>query len=61
MPQPALFSELREFLGELEKRSASFETLLLAYEVKLLSDLGMMPVLDRCVIEIGRASCRERV
>lgn len=48
MPQPALFSELREFLGELEKRSASFETLLLAYEVKLLSDLGMMPVLDRC-------------
>lgn len=49
LPQPAVFSLLREFLGELEQRKKKYETLLIAYEIKLLRILGTFPVLDSCV------------
>lgn len=49
LPQPAVFSLLLEFLGELEKRKKKYETLVIAYEVKLLRILGAFPALESCV------------
>ena len=54
LPQPAVFDLLLDFLGELEQRKKKYETLLIAYEVKLLRILGEFPVLDSC------ASCGEK-
>ena len=54
LPQPAVFSLLQEFLGELERRKKKFETLLIAYEIKMLKILGAYPALDSCV------SCGEK-
>ena len=71
LPQPAVFSLLLEFLEELEKRKKKYETLTLAYEVKLLRILGAYPALEACVscgredgleyfsIEEGGVMCRE--
>ncbi len=49
MPQPRLFSILVDLMKALEKRKTSFDTLTLAYMVKLLKELGTMPVLDKCL------------
>ena len=48
LPQPAVFDLLLDFLGELEQRKKKYETLLIAYEIKLLRILGEFPVLDSC-------------
>ena len=48
LPQPAVFDLLTEFLGEMQDRKKKYETLLIAYQVKLLKILGVSPVLDRC-------------
>ncbi|MBO4235209.1 MAG: DNA repair protein RecO [Firmicutes bacterium] len=48
--QPRLFSMLIDFMDRLDKGASSCETLLLAYEVKLLSVLGHSPVLGQCAI-----------
>lgn len=50
LPQPRLFSILVDFMGALEKRSSSFETLLIAYEAKLLAVMGSAPELEECAI-----------
>ncbi len=50
VPEPRIFSLLLEFLNAMEKRNKAFDTLLIAYEVKLLGLLGSMPVIDKCVI-----------
>ena len=50
VPEPRVFSLLLDFLNQMEKRTKSFDTLLIAYEVKLLNLLGHMPILDNCVI-----------
>ena len=50
VPEPRVFSLLLDFLNALERRSKAFETLLMAYEVKLLIIMGHFPVLDSCVI-----------
>ena len=49
LPQPQIFDLLITFLEELEHRKRKHETLLLAFEVKLLDLLGVFPELDRCV------------
>ena len=49
LPQPQVFDLLISFLGALEQRKRKFDTLLLAYEVKLLDVLGVFPELDTCV------------
>ena len=49
LPQPQVFDLLVSFLQELEQRKRKHETLLLAYEVKLLAVLGVFPELDTCV------------
>lgn len=50
LPQPKLLNELVDFLGTLEDRSKGFITLVIAYEVKLLDAVGMLPNLDECVV-----------
>lgn len=55
-PQPRLFSHLADFLSSLEKRTKQHDTLLLAYMVKALHELGSMPETGACVFcggEIG--------
>lgn len=49
-PQPRLFSTLVDFLNSLDKGISTPETLLLAYEVKLLAALGSSPILTECAI-----------
>lgn len=50
LPQPRLFSILIDFMKALDKGISTQETLLLAYEVKLLSAMGNMPVLGTCAV-----------
>ena len=50
LPQPKLLNELVDFLETLEDRSKGFITLVIAYEIKLLDALGMLPNLDECVV-----------
>ena len=50
LPQPKLLNELVDFLGTLEDRSKGFITLVIAYEIKLLDAVGMLPNLDECVV-----------
>ncbi|MDY6037757.1 MAG: DNA repair protein RecO [Eubacterium sp.] len=49
VPQPGLLSSLVDFFSTLENRSKGFNTLVIAYEIKLLAAIGMMPNLDECV------------
>ncbi len=49
-PQPRLFSLLIDFMDRLDKGASSCETLLLAYEIKLLAVMGASPVLERCSV-----------
>ena len=48
LPMPQVFDLLIDFFDALEHRGSRFETLTLAYEVKLLRALGSFPLLDRC-------------
>lgn len=48
VPQPRLFNLLLDFLEAMDKRKSSFETLVLAYEVKALQLLGTFPVIENC-------------
>ena len=48
LPQPKIFNLLVDFLTALETRERKHETLLLAYEIKLLSLLGTAPVTTQC-------------
>ena len=50
VPEPEIFRLLLEFLYAMEKRKQSYLTLLIAYEVKLLSLLGHSPSLEPCAI-----------
>jgi DNA repair protein RecO (recombination protein O) len=48
-PQPKLFSILIDFLSALEKsEKASIDTLVIAYMLKLLSELGVKPSISVC-------------
>ena len=50
MPQPRIFNLLVDFLESLEKRDKKHGTLVLAYLIKLLDILGIMPELEECVL-----------
>lgn len=50
VPAPDIFALTVDFLITMEERKSRYETLLLAYKVKLLSCLGMLPVLDHCAL-----------
>lgn len=47
-PSPAYFILLLDFLGEIEKRKKSFETLTIAFQLKMLSLAGCAPLLKQC-------------
>ncbi|MEG0156332.1 MAG: DNA repair protein RecO, partial [Anaerovoracaceae bacterium] len=49
-PAPRLFNLTIDFLAEMERRKSKHETLLLAYEVKALKELGYTPQLSQCVL-----------
>lgn len=49
-PQPRLFSILVDLLRALEKRKTAFDTLTIAYMVKVLKETGTMPVMNHCAI-----------
>lgn len=48
VPQPRLFSLLRDFMAALEKREKKHKTLVMAYMIKALDILGSMPEMNRC-------------
>lgn len=48
MPCQKVFVLLCDFLEELEKRKKKYDTLLIAYEIKALKELGYMPNLKKC-------------
>ena len=50
MPSQAIFSLLTDFFDLLEKREKGIGTLVLAYQVKLLKYLGVMPELENCTV-----------
>lgn len=50
MPAPRLFDLLIEFFQVLEHRQKGIGTLVLAYQVKLLQIMGLLPQLDSCVL-----------
>lgn len=52
---PILFNLLIEFLEIMEKRSKKYETIVIAYQIKSLQILGLMPELEICV----ECSCKE--
>ena len=50
LAQPRIFTTLLEFFNALDKRSGKYDTLVLAYIVKLLDITGTMPMLDTCAV-----------
>ena len=50
VPSQKVFILLCDFLEELQGRKKKHETLLIAYEIKLLKALGYMPDLNKCKI-----------
>ena len=58
LPQPRLFSLLTDFLGAMERREKSYETLVLAYEVKALEIMGELPKTDACACCGGENNLR---
>ncbi|MEG0829163.1 MAG: DNA repair protein RecO [Anaerovoracaceae bacterium] len=48
-PSPAIFRLILDFFAAMETRKRKHMTLVLAYEVKLLKILGVMPQLDLCI------------
>lgn len=54
-PQPAVMKLICDFFSELEARESRFETLVLAYQIKVLKILGIMPNLESC-IQCGQKS-----
>ncbi len=50
LPEPGLFNILIDYLGAMERRRVSFDTLTIAYMVKLLDETGMFPQLGRCAV-----------
>ena len=71
VPAPAVFHDLAGFLAAMNRRRKKFETLVVAYEIKVLRQLGYMPDLSSCVscgsrkeplyfsVESGGLLCRE--
>lgn len=50
VPMPGAFNLLVDFFEALENREKGFGTLVLAYQIKLMRYLGVMPVIDRCAV-----------
>lgn len=55
LPQPRIFNLIIDFMSEMENRQSKQLTLILAYEVKLISALGMFPQMEECAL----CGCKE--
>jgi DNA repair protein RecO (recombination protein O) len=49
MPNPKIFNLLIDFMEEMQKRKGKYATLVVAYEIKVLKEMGYMPRLDSCI------------
>ncbi len=49
-PQQKIFNYLINVFDAMEKRKSKYSTLVIAYQMKVLKELGYMPNLDSCVI-----------
>ena len=49
VPQAVIYRLLKEFLGMMEKRKSSYDTLVIAYQLKALDVLGSGPQLKSCM------------
>lgn len=49
-PQQKIFNLLTDFLQEIERRKKKHATLVIAYEIKVLKELGYMPNTQECVM-----------
>lgn len=49
-PAPGIFNMILDFFEIMEKRSKKFSSLILAYQIKILQEVGNMPQVYRCVL-----------
>ena len=49
-PAPGIFNMILEFFDIMEKRSKKYTSLMLAYQIKILQDVGSMPQVRQCVV-----------
>ncbi len=49
-PAPGIFNMILDFFDIMEKRSKKYASLILAYQIKVLQEVGSMPRVDRCVL-----------
>ncbi|MDD3168703.1 MAG: DNA repair protein RecO, partial [Eubacteriales bacterium] len=48
-PAPAIFNMILDFFDIMEKRSRKYSSLVLAYQIKVLQEVGSMPQVNQCV------------
>jgi len=48
-PAPGIFDMILDFFDIMEKRSRKYSSLILAYQIKVLQEVGSMPQVSRCV------------
>lgn len=49
-PAPGIFKMILDFFDIMEKRSKKYSSLILAYQLKVLQEVGTMPQVSRCVL-----------
>ena len=49
-PAPGIFNMILDFFEIMEKRSRKYSSLALAYQIKVLQDVGSMPQVKQCVV-----------
>lgn len=49
-PAPGIFNMILDFFDIMEKRSKKYTSLMLAYQIKVLQDVGSMPQVRQCVV-----------
>lgn len=49
-PAPGIFNMILDFFDIMEKRSKKYSSLALAYQIKVLQDVGSMPQVRQCVV-----------
>lgn len=48
--EPAVFNLILDFFDIMEKRSKRYSSLILAYQIKVLQEVGSMPQVNRCIL-----------
>jgi DNA repair protein RecO (recombination protein O) len=53
-PAPGIFRMILDFFDIMEKRSKKYSSLILAYQIKVLQEVGSMPQVRQCVVCGGK-------